>query len=209
MRENRHPVKAISYQTITVILASILTAVLGFGCAGDYARKRAEHYYHHGQALVNSGDTERAVKKFQKSMVLSEKTGFSAGIAHNLNELAIIHTNRGEFDKARTELNQALEIYRSLQGMDPEISKTMNNIAQTYYSEGRFQEAIEQYKKLIVWDENTGNRIGMARALWNMATIYEHYLGDPQKAGVARKWSLEIFREPGNEKHLQQLQGRE
>ena len=103
----------IGFRAVAMVLASLSLMLLMTACAGDYARKRAEVYYLQGQSLVNRGDTERAIKKFEKSMALSEKTGFDAGIAHNLNELAIIHTNRGEFDKARAKLNEALKIYRS------------------------------------------------------------------------------------------------
>lgn len=195
-------------RSMAVILAFSLITILLTACAGDYARKRAETYYLQGQALVNRGETDRAIKKFEKSIYLSEKTGFEAGVAHNLNELAIIHTNRDQFETARAELTQALEIYRSLE-MNPEISKTMNNIIQSYRKEGRFEDAIEHYKQLIVWDEKTDNRLGMAFSLWNMALIYEHYLGDHEKARTARNWSLEIFQEPGNEEYLRRLQRRE
>ena len=113
----------------------------------------------------------------------------------------------GRFDDARVKLDRALEIYRA-EGMNTEVSKTLNNFAQIYHKEGRFEDAIEYYKKLIVWDEKTDNRLGMAFSLWNMALIYEHYLGDHEKARTARSWSLEIFQEPGNEKYLKELQAR-
>ncbi|MCB2147616.1 MAG: tetratricopeptide repeat protein [Deltaproteobacteria bacterium] len=129
------------FRSLSIVLAVALIAILLSACAGDYARKRAEYYYLQGQSLANQGQTERAIKKFEKSMDLSEKTGFVAGIAHNLNELAIIHTTAGEFDAARSELSRALDIYRSLD-MKPEVSKTLNNISQTYAREGRFEDAI-------------------------------------------------------------------
>ena len=125
-------------------LTFVLAGALMFGCAGDYARKRAEHYYLQGQALVNRGEIERAVQKFEKSMYLAEKTGFTAGIAHNLNELAIIDSNQGKIDEARDKLNRALEIYH-IEEMNTEVSKTLNNFVQIYRREGRFEEAIEQY----------------------------------------------------------------
>lgn len=190
------------------LLLCFMMITLALGCAGDYARKRAEHYYLQGQALVNRGETERAVNKFEKSMDLSEKTGFTAGIAHNLNELAIIDSNRGNFDAARNKLDRALEIYRA-EEMNTEVSKTLNNMVQIYRKEGRFEDAVEQYKQLITWDEKTGNRVGMAFSLWNMALIYDRYLGERTKARTARDWALEILREPGNEKYLKQLRGRE
>ena len=208
MKENPQHSRRITFRSMAMILAFILAAALAFGCAGEYARKRAEHYYLQGQALVNRGETERAIKKFEKSIYLSEKTGFTAGIAHNLNELAIIHTRRGQFDTARSELNRALDIYRSL-GMRPEVSKTINNLAQTYLRQGRAEEALRQYENLIAWDEKTENHLGIAISLWNMARIYDHQLGDRPKALEAYKRSVYLFKKTGNEHYLQRLQKQE
>ena len=194
-----------SRRIISRSIAMALVSILAFGCAGDYARQQAKRYYHQGQALVNRGETERAVKKFEKSMYLSEKTGFSAGIAHNLNELAIIHTHRKEYETARSELARALKIYRSLD-MQPEASKTMNNIVQTYLGERRFEEAIEHYQMLIAWDEKTSNRLGMALSYRNMAFIYERQLGNLSKAREAYERYLEISQEPEVNQYLQHLQ---
>lgn len=195
------------FRAMAIILAVSSLMVIVTACAGDYARKRAKRYYLQGQNLVNRGDTDRAIKKFEKSMALSEKTGFDAGIAHNLNELAIIHTTRGEFETARSELDRALDIYRA-RNMIPEVSKTLNNRVQTYVREGRFKEAIFHYKMLVEWDEQTDNRLGMAISLYNMALIYDRRLGDREKASDAYNRSVEIFRETGNEKYLKKLQGR-
>ena len=140
-------------------------------------------------------------------MDLSEKTGFEAGVAHNLNELAIIHTTRGEFEKARSELSRALEIYRELD-MQPEVSKTLNNMVQTYLRGGQYEDAIQHYERLIEWDEKTNNLLGVAISLYNMALIYDRHLGDREKALAAYNRSVKIFRETGNEKYLEQLQGR-
>ncbi len=208
MQDNQHHSQRITFRSIVMALTVIQVAALIFGCAGEYARKRAEHYYLQGQALVTRGETERAIKKFEKSIYLSEKTGYAAGIAHNLNELAIIHTQTGQFDTARSELSRALDIYRSLD-MRPEVSKTINNMAQTYLREGRAEEALRHYETLIAWDEKTGNHLGIAIALWNMARIYDHHLNDRQKALEAYKRSIYLFKKTGNEHYLQGLQERE
>ncbi len=195
------------FRAMAIVPALLSLMVIVTACAGDYARKRAKHYYMQGQNLVNRGDTDRAIKKFEKSMDLSEKTGFDAGIAHNLNELAIIHTERGEFETARSELARALEIYRA-RNMIPEVSKTLNNKVQTYTREGRFEDAILHYETLVAWDERTGNQLGMAISLYNMALIYDRHLGDRAKALDAYNRSVKIFKKTGNEKYLKKLQGR-
>ncbi len=195
------------FRAMAIVPALMLLMVIVTACAGDYARKRAKHYYTQGQNLVNRGDTDRAIKKFEKSMDLSEKTGFDAGIAHNLNELAIIHTERGEFETARSELARALEIYLA-RNMIPEVSKTLNNKVQTYTREGRFEDAILHYETLVAWDERTDNQLGMAISLYNMALIYDRHLGDRAKALDAYNRSVKIFKKTGNEKYLKKLQGR-
>ena len=193
---------------IAIIVCALSTTLLLLSaCAGDYARKRAGHYYQEGQMLANRGDTERAVLKCNKSMALAERVGFRAGVAHNLNELAIIHTNRDEFETAREELTRALAIYRDLE-MNPEISKTLNNMVQTYVRQGRFADALEHYKKLIAWDEETGNRLGMAISLYNMALILDRQLNEPAQARGAYQRAMAIFREPGNEKYLEELRAK-
>jgi tetratricopeptide (TPR) repeat protein len=206
MDKNRNDLKANAPRALTAILTSAMVVALLVGCAGDYARKRAEHYYLQGQTLVNRGEVERAIKKFEKSIYLSEKTGFTAGIAHNLNELAIIDTNHGKYDDARAKLDRALTIYRA-EEMNPEASKTLNNMVQTYLREGRFEDAVIGYEKLIEWDEKTGNHLGAAIALYNTALIYDRNLKDRKKAVDAYDRSIEIFRETGNEEYLRKLQG--
>jgi tetratricopeptide (TPR) repeat protein len=208
MNKNRNDPEAIAPRALTAILTSAMIVALLIGCAGDYARKRAEHYYLQGQALVNRGEIERAIKKFEKSIYLSEETGFAAGIANNLNELAIIDTNRGKFEDARDKLDRALGIYRS-EKMNSEVSKTLNNLVQTYLREGRFEDAVLGYEKLIEWDEKTGNHLGVAIALYNTALIYHRNLKNREKAVEAYNRSVEIFRETGNEEYLRKLQGRE
>ena len=92
--------------------------------------------------------------------------------------------------------------------MQPEVSKTLNNLVQTYLREGRYEDAILRYEILMDWDQKTDNQLGVAVALYNMALIYNHHLGDREKAIEAYSRSVAIFRETGNEKYLEQLQGR-
>ena len=104
--------------------------------------KRAEQRYRKGQVLAARGETERAIASFNKSIAMARGAGYMAGVANNLNELAIIYKRRGEYEKARSMFTEMIDIYRGLD-MNAEVSKSMNNLAMTYVSEKRFQEAFE------------------------------------------------------------------
>ncbi|RLC29730.1 MAG: hypothetical protein DRH37_06900 [Deltaproteobacteria bacterium] len=166
--------------------------------------KRAEKHYQRGQYLASRGEVDRAVVHFEKSMNMSRAAGFSEGVAHNLNELAIIYTGKGEYKKARECIDEAVTIYRRL-NMQPEISKSLNNMALTYAKEGRYREAIEHFRKLIAWDTKTGNRLGVGITLYNMALIYHRHMGNEEKALQCLSNAVEIFRETGNEKYIEMI----
>ena len=128
-----------------------------------------------------------------------------AGVAHNLNEIGLIHTQRGEYTRAREEFNEAMEIYKQL-NMEPEISKSLNNIASTYVMNKDFEGAIKRFEELAKWDERTGNSLGMAITLNNMGLLYEHNLGKHEEAQRRYSQALKIFKELGNEKQIQSVE---
>jgi tetratricopeptide (TPR) repeat protein len=143
--------------------------------------KRAERLYRQGQIFLSKGDQERAIKKFEESISLSEMIGFKTGIANNLNELAIVHTQNKAFDKARELLSQSLAIYKEL-NMESEVSKTLNNLALSYEQEGDFEKAISTYEELFDWDKKTDNYIGMGLTVSHIGYIFKRHLGDQDKA---------------------------
>jgi len=126
-------------------------------------------------------------------------------VAHNLNELAIIHTGKGDTEKAREFLMEALDIYKEL-NMKPEVSKTLNNIALTYVKDKKFQEAIKWFNELIEWDKKSGNQLGVGITFYNMALIYHKHLGMKKEAKDSLMKALRIFKETGNEKYIQMIQ---
>jgi len=167
--------------------------------------RRAKQRYEKGQYLLSKGEVDRAVMNFEKSMKMARAVEFKEGLAHNLNELAIIHTGKGEYEKAREELREALEIYKEL-GMAPEVSKALSNMAVTYAREQRFQDAIKCFNDLIDWDTKTDNLLGVAITHYNMALIYYQHLGLRAKANEHFRKALKIFKETGNEKYIEEIQ---
>jgi pentatricopeptide repeat protein len=90
--------------------------------------------------------------------------------------------------------------------MKPEVSKSLNNMAVTYVREKRFQEAFKWFDELIKWDNKTGNELGVAITLYNMALIYHQHLGMDEKAEECLGKAMKIFKETGNEDYIQRIQ---
>lgn len=166
--------------------------------------RRAELLYKKGQILLSKGKVEKAVLKFQESLTLAREAGFKPGVAHNLNEIAIVHTSGGEYATARKLLTEAVVIYREV-NMEPEVSKSLNNIALTYLKERDFKEALNQYETLLKWDRKTDNQLGVAITLNNMGLIYDHHLGQHEEAQSRYSQALEILEKLGKEKYIQSV----
>ena len=140
--------------------------------------------------------------KFEESLSLAKKAGSLPGVAHNLNEMAIIYTSRGKYSKGRELLQESLIIYRKAT-MKPEISKVLNNIAITYIKEHSFTKALDQYTELLQWDRKTENYLGVGITFYNMGLLYEHHIKNIEEAKKNYQHALTTFRKIGNEKYIQ------
>lgn len=184
-----------------ILMVTLLAAFLSTACSvRQYRMKRAERLYKQGHIYIAKGELERAVEKFEESLSLSKMMDHRAGIADNMNAIGLVHMNRYEYAKARDIFMETLPLYRKLE-LNPEISKTLSNIASTFLGERRFNKAISQYEELLNWDAETGNRLGQAITLNNMGLIYQNHLRDTDKAREKYEEALRIFEELGNEEY--------
>jgi tetratricopeptide (TPR) repeat protein len=191
-----------NFERLKVLLSLFMMTLLINSCMPRFIQiRRAELLYKKGQTLLSKGKEEEAMLKFEKSLALSKKAGFKAGVAHNSNEMAIIYTARGAYGKARKLLTEAVDIYKEAH-MEPEVSKALNNIALTYVRARDFKEAIHQYEALLMWDREKGNHLGEGITLYNMGLIYTQYLGEREEARRRYAEALKIFKKLGNEKYI-------
>lgn len=163
-------------------------------CSSLHSQSPAEKLYLEGQHFLAKGEGPAALSCFQQSLELSRQEGFSAGIAHNLNEIAIYYTGKRNFAEARKLLTEALTIYRE-EGMTVEVSKALNNIATTYVREGAWSKALARYEELLVWDGRSGNRLGEGITLYNMGLLNGKWLGRPLLAHQQLSDALVIFKQ--------------
>ena len=189
------------FETLKLVTLLSVSLFLITSCGPLFAKKQAELLYKKGQVLLSRGKGEEAMLKFQKSLSLAKEAGFKPGVAHNLNEMAIIHTSRGEYVTSRELLTEAIEIYKEV-NMEPEVSKSLNNITLTYVRERDFKKALNRYEALLKWDRETNNQLGVAITLNNMGLIYDRHLGNHEEAQRRYSQALEIFKKLGNKKYI-------
>ncbi len=166
--------------------------------------KRAEQRFKKGQYLASKGETDKAIMNFKKSISMARAVGYMIGVAHNLNELSIIHTRRGKFVEARELLAEMIQIYKA-RNMKTEVSKSLSNMAITYTREEKYEEAIKWFSELVEWDKRTGQEEGAGITLYNMAVIYHKQLGMDEKAKECFFEAMNIFEKTGNEKYIERI----
>jgi tetratricopeptide (TPR) repeat protein len=190
----------------TMIPTFVFLFLITSSCSSNFIHtRRSKILYQQGQDFLFQGAKDKAAIKFEESFIWAQKAGFKPGIAHNLNEMAIIHTSKGEFGTARKKLLRAVEIYKEL-GMRPEVSKALSNLAVTYVKSGEFAKAIVQYEKLLEWDRKIENHLGMGITLNNMGLIYENHLGKPKEAQKSYSRALKIFKDLGSKQYIQSVE---
>ncbi len=183
----------------------LIFSLFCLSCSSLHHQSPAEKLYLEGQSFLVQGKGPAALSCFKQSLALARMDGFQAGIAHNLNEIAIYQTEMQNFVEARKLLTEALGIYRS-EGMAGEASKAMNNIANTYIREGKWSEAMNCYGELLAWDRQTANHLGEGITLYNMGLLDGKWLKRPNSAHRRLRAALVIFRKLKATKYIQAVE---
>ena len=86
-----------------------------------------------------------------------------------LNNMALIHGNRGEYDQAMKLYIESLEIKKKL-GDQQGMAKTMFNMANIHDKKGEHDQAMKLYIESLEISKKIGDRQGIAETLNNMST---------------------------------------
>ena len=127
----------------------------------------------------------------------------SEQVAAALNNLALMHQNLGQFDKAESLYHQAIEITRKTIGEDhPSFAMRLNNLASLYWHMGRYEEAEPLYHQAIKITRKTigEDHPDFAIGLNNLAGLYED-MGRYAEAEPLFHQAMEIDRKALGEDH--------
>ncbi|CAF1371542.1 unnamed protein product [Adineta ricciae] len=151
----------------------------------------ATGWYRLGMLLIKLGKYDEAEQVYR---TLFEQTNEDNEKALLLHQFGLIKRNQGDYVKALTFYQQALEIYQKIRPEDHmDLATTYNNIGQVHNNMGNYSEALAHYKKSLRIYEKIlpENHSSLAVSHNNIGLVYKN-LGDYTQALKSHETALEI-----------------
>ncbi|MBW2600415.1 MAG: tetratricopeptide repeat protein [Deltaproteobacteria bacterium] len=115
-----------------------------------------------GNILAGQDKKEEARAEYQKGVEKKEALSFQKAVAYN--QLGRLHSGAQKYDRARELYDQAIEI-------DPYYIEATSNKGVTYEKEGRWNDALTAYRKVLNLDRNDTFATVLARKAEEMLTF--------------------------------------
>lgn len=126
-------------------------------------------------------DWEKGINYLVKALELHERTGNEFGQALTMTNLGFIYKDLGEYEKAESEFDRALELHKKLNIRDMTVSLNVDQ-ASLYLDMGRNEEAIELLIQCREYIESNPVNQQVQTDLWNEISRYYFNIGDYEKA---------------------------
>ena len=141
------------------------------------------------------GDYETAVAYHQRALTLARQTGDQTFLAHTLHFLGNAAGRQGDYETARTTLEESLVYHRTLPDIAPaQLMTLLNNLGIVYRRLGNYERATELLQETLIMREATGDDIGKASVLSNLGNL-AILQGDLVRARVLFGQSLRLRQE--------------
>jgi tetratricopeptide (TPR) repeat protein len=158
-------------------------------------KDKAELLTHIGAGYYRHDYYRQAIDYYQQALPIHEDLGNQAGLAENLNAIAVTYRTIGKYQEALSYLERALSIQQK-SGDHADLAGTFVNIGMTYSRMGNSQEAIAYLKRALPLYKELGRRGGFAVALNEIGIVYRNS-GDYEQALDYFQQALPIREEEG------------
>ena len=146
--------------------------------------------------LYSQGDLDGALREYQLSLTLSQRTGNKRVKGHALGNCGIIYWTRGQLKEAGDCFAQAAQIMKTC-GDLANLAQAEGNMGLVYSDMGEISKARQCFDRQLEISEKLGNRSITALAAGNIGDI--HYeLGEYDRAGEWVNKQLAIGEEIGD-----------
>jgi tetratricopeptide (TPR) repeat protein len=146
--------------------------------------------------IQTSGEYDKILKMYEKSLKIFENLGDNAGIAKFLHNIGIIYLIKGEYALALEMFEKSLKINKKLKDMAG-ISKSLHNIGIIHQSKGEYALALEMFEKSLEIMKELGDKAGISSSLHMIGIIHQDQ-GEYALALEMFEKSLEIMKELGD-----------
>lgn len=152
-----------------------------------------------GTSLTSLGNTDEAAGCYNRAYVIAERNGDKKEMMGCIGLNSMLHSYRGELEKAYEGYIKILDFCRDQQNIGLEVA-TLNNIGNIHALMGLYPQALEYYFRSLTLKEEMGDMTGVINTLVNIATVLKDH-GQPEKAETYAKQAL-IKSENQNDKRF-------
>lgn len=121
-----------------------------------------------GQTYYRKRDLDNALFYFNKVLLIARKLGYKNVEAAQLNNIANIYADKGEFEKAIKYYEESLKLTTT----EEDKATTYCNLAVLYSQLEDYKKAFEYYKKCIEIEERIGDYHGLAITFLNLGNTF-------------------------------------
>lgn len=136
-------------------------------------------------------DPDKSLELSKEALRLSITTGYQNRISLIYNNTGTANRLKGEYGKALTFHNRALENDRKLNNQKGE-ALSLNNIGNVYLKQGQYDKAVSNYEQSLEIRQEIGDKVGIASSLNNLGLVYRSQ-GDADRALVYYQNAYKIF----------------
>jgi tetratricopeptide (TPR) repeat protein len=125
-----------------------------------------------GEYWRRAGELRRSVEHKHRALTIFERLGDTREILSTFNNLCLIYSEAKDFDRA-IEYAQRVQTMARHVAVDPYIlANTAINLGAAYFWQGRYDQAIEQYRSALEQSLAAGQPVIANRARYNLAEAY-------------------------------------
>ena len=182
--------------------AVLLAEELGDQALMAWSRNCLANLYQHRH------DHEGAIREYTNALKILESIGHLDAAARTMVNLALVHTDLGDFSQALDLYRRAYALFKQAGAPFP-IAKVAGLMGNVVSSMGDFPQALEYYDESLQIFEQHGMLFGVASTLMNIGNTYTS-TDDLEKALEALNRSMQIIEEIGDphaSAHVMQLIG--
>jgi len=153
-----------------------------------------------GISFAIKGDSEKALKYFEKSLEKFIELGNKKEIAGSYNNIGNIYKDQGNFTEALGYFEKSLVLFEEI-GDKKGVAHRLSNIGLIFQEQGNYEQAIKYHKKSLKISDENGNQRGIAAAYNNIASNYKNTTQHKKALNYYRK-ALHIFHEIGDKRGI-------
>jgi len=162
--------------------------------------KKASALNNIGFVYNSTGNVQKALEYYGRSLDIFEQIGDKEGIASTLNNSGIIYYKQGDISKALDYYGRSLKIREETKNKEG-IAVSLNNIGGVYDGQGDISKALDYYIRSFKILEEIGDKYSMSGSLNNIGLIYK-IKGDIPKALEYNERCLKILEEIGDKQGI-------